>query len=308
MNIVSARTLLRLLTAAGLAAVALVAVPPGSADAAGVPCQRTFFSTGTANNKTIPDNGSVPSIIDVPEDGLVVADVDVSVNIHHTVDNSLFVALLSVTEENFDTRASSVLFDRGGGDGDNLLGTVFDDEAADPVTWGEPPFTGRYEPVRPLSVHDGFTGGKYSLIAGDHDLGIGLGTLDNWSLTLTYVSCDLDADGVEDHADGCLGLAAASPSGCPLASRVMSASHRKGKVTGRLSSPVAGCASGREVTVWRVRRGPDRKVRTTRTRSDGSFRLARVKSAGRYYATSPRVVVLDAAECPAVQSRTFRVR
>jgi hypothetical protein len=62
------------------------------------------------------------------------------------------------------------------------------------------------------------------------------------------------------------------------------------------------------VTIWKVRSGVDKRVGTATSRSDGLYKLARAKRAGRYYATSPRVVVTDVAECPAVQSTTFRIR
>jgi hypothetical protein len=61
------------------------------------------------------------------------------------------------------------------------------------------------------------------------------------------------------------------------------------------------------VTVFRKRSGPDRKVGAVTTRADGSFRLARAKKPGRYYAVSPLVAVTDRVECPAVKS-SFRVR
>jgi hypothetical protein len=62
------------------------------------------------------------------------------------------------------------------------------------------------------------------------------------------------------------------------------------------------------VSVFRVRHGADARVGTTTTRSDGSYRVTRAKKRGRYYATSPGVVVRGVAECPAVRSGTFRVR
>jgi hypothetical protein len=290
--------------AATLAGFALVAVAPGAATAAGAPCQRTFSSA--LENKAIPEDGSTGSFIDVPEDGLVVADVDVAVNVLHSQDENLQIELRNVAEANSATRTQGLLFNRSGGSGDNVLGAVFDDEAADPVSWANPPFTGRFRPDRPLSVHDGLTGGRYLLIAADR--GFGSGRLVDWSVTVSYVSCDFDSDGVEDHADQCLDLAARTATGCPQTSRTVTAKLKAGKFRGALSSPVAGCTAGRPVSVFRVRSGPDAHVGTVTTRSDGSWRLARSKKRGRYYATSPLVAVPGVAECPAVRSGTFRVR
>jgi subtilisin-like proprotein convertase family protein len=311
MNVVSTKVLplLRPVTVAALAVVALVAVPPGSADAAGVPCQRTI-SSGPVNVK-IPDlgQGRVDLAHDVPEDGLVVSDVDVAVDIRHPEPTDLRLTLSSRTDT--DTlRKENLLFDQHGStEGADMPGTTFDDEASVPITSvADAPFLGSYRPREPLATHDGVTGGRYALVV--EDLGNGdEGTLVSWSLTLTYAgTCDLDADGVEDHDDKCLGPVGRTATGCPVASRKVTASQRKGKVKGVLSSSVTACSAAREVVVRKVSRGPDRKVGAARTRADGSWRLARAKKPGRYYATSPRGVVPDAAECPAVRSRTFRVR
>jgi hypothetical protein len=308
MNTISTRTLLRLLMVAGLAAVALVAVPSGPAGAAGVPCQRTFTST---TDVAIPQGPVISAErIDVPEDGLVVADVDATMNIDHAASGDLAIRLAWDLDDNSEDLSERILLlvnQEGGGTG-VFRDTTFDDAATTSITEADPPFTGRFRPENPLAELNGVTGGRYKLLLQDVNRPDIAGTLTDWSVTLTYQRCDFDADGVEDHVDSCLGLVGRTASGCPVAARKVTASHRGGKVTGRLSSPVAACKAGRDVAVWKVRRGPDRKVRTTRTRVDGSFRLARVKPAGRYYATAPRVVVPDAAECRAVKSRAFRGR
>jgi hypothetical protein len=62
------------------------------------------------------------------------------------------------------------------------------------------------------------------------------------------------------------------------------------------------------VSIWKVRGGADKLVGTATTGGDGSYRLKRARHAGRYYATSPLVAVTDSAACPAVTSKTFKVR
>jgi subtilisin-like proprotein convertase family protein len=305
MNPISLTNVLRLVLVAALAGFALVTVAPGPTSAAGVPCQRTF--TSVDRDLPIDDPGAVTSLIDVPEDGLVVADVDVVVDIHHTRPSDLTIQLLSFTDERV-VRAANRLFHQDGGTfDDDLLGTVFDDGATTAISWANAPFTGRFQPSRPLDVHRGFTGGHYRLQV-DDVIGLDRGTLNGWSLIITYQSCDLDADGVEDHADQCLDLAARAATGCPVTSRALTARFKAGTLRGALSSPVADCEAGRSVSLFRVRSGADAKVGTATTRADGSYRLGRAKKRGRYYAMSPRVAVPDRAECPAVRSAGFRIR
>jgi subtilisin-like proprotein convertase family protein len=291
---------------AALAAFALVAFTPSGADAAsaGAACRRSF-TNGT--DQAITNQAAILSEINVPKEGLVVADVDVEVNINHTGPEDLEIFLRSDNEDTGSLRITQLFKREGATVGDNLRGTIFDDEAPISIAWGNGPFTGRFTPTRPLAAHDGDIGGSYSLLIND-TFPTDNGTLDNWSVVLTYASCDFDADGVEDHADQCLDLTARTATGCPPTSRAVTAQYKAGKFRGALSSPVAGCAAGREVTVFRNRPGPDRRVGAVITGADGSFRLARAKKRGRYYAVSLPAVVADAAECPAVQSRTFRIR
>jgi subtilisin-like proprotein convertase family protein len=315
MSLVPARSLLRVIVAAALAAFALVALPPTEADAAGAPCQRTFSSDGIP--VPIPDEGARFSTIDLPDDGLVVSDLDVTVNLRHPRTADLELTLGSIDDLGQERGTTRLFNHEDGGLPENqfvpaaveggLIGTVFDDAAVTPISWGGSPFNGRFVPSKPLGLRSGVTGGKFELVVFD-DAVNNSGTLDSWSLVVTYKSCDLDSDGVEDHADQCLDLTARTATGCPVTSRSMSARVKAGKFRGALSSPVAGCKAGRPVSVFRVRAGADARVGTATTRSDGSWRLGRAKKKGRYYASSPRVVVPDAAECPAVTSRAFRIR
>jgi subtilisin-like proprotein convertase family protein len=295
-------------TAGALIAAALVAVSPGRATAA-TPCTRTF-SSGTINepiDTQVGDLFGVLSDIDVPEDGAVVTDVDVAVDIRHSTPSDLTILLVS-DSPTLTHREVATLFVRQdpGGAGDDLRGTVFDDAADKSITTATAPFTGRFAPVEPLSRMNEYTGGSYRLSV--RDVTRGGGTLVSWTLTLTFRDCDADEDGVLLSGDSCPRMWAPTGSGCPSAARAVTAKSLHGKLRGALSSPVAGCKAGRAVSIFRVRPGADRRVGTATTRADGSWRLARAKKKGRYYATSPRVVVPDAAECPAVKSRAFRVR
>jgi hypothetical protein len=306
MRINSINHVLRLAVVAALAAAVLLVVPAGSASAAGVPCRRTLADL-TAPLAIKNDGSPTFGFIDVPEDGLVVTDIDVSLDLHYPDPSDLHIELQNWPDDESLIRSNTILYDREQGiTGANMLGTVFDDEARTPVSWGNAPYTGRFMPKRPLAEVEGQTGGKYVLIVAKPEPESG--TLDTWSITLTYQTCDFDADGVEDHADKCLGLAAHTATGCPLTTRAVTSTYRLGRFKGALSSPVAACKAARPVTVWKVRSGADRLIGTATTRSDGGYKLVRAKRAGRYYATSPRVAVVGIAECPAVQSATFRIR
>jgi subtilisin-like proprotein convertase family protein len=292
---------------ATVAAMAAVVVTSGTASAAGAPCQRTFASGPVI--VAIPDNdpsGVSSAPIDVPEDGLVVSDIDVSLNISHTSDGDLAVELDSETDAG-DTRAYTNLIAGAGFGGDNFIGTTLDDQAAAPIGWGTAPFTGRFSPTTPLSLLKGATGGRYRLFLFDRTA-VDTGNLTGWSVTLSYASCDFDSDGVEDHADSCLQISAHTSTGCPVTTRSVTAKYKLGKFKGVLSSPVIGCKASRAVTIWKVRSGADKNVGTATTSTDGSYKLKRVKHVGRYYATSARLAVTDVAECPAATSPTFRIR
>ena len=298
---------LRALLVAVLAAFALVVYTPSGAGAetTTAPCQRTISSG--AVDVPIPDESFAASVIDVPEDGLVVSDLDVRVDVHHTDPRDLDINLISFTDD-AKIRVSNTLFHQDGGTNiDNILGVVFDDDASTPISWADAPYTGRFRPTRPLAVHDGASGGRFQLLVTD-EVPQDSGTLNDWSLIVTYRSCDFDGDRLEDHVDRCRDLTASTATGCPVTSRAVTAKYGHGKFRGALSSPVAGCEAGRAVSVFKVRRGADARVGIALTRADGSWRLAKAKKRGRYYATSVRVAVPDRAECPAVQSRTFRIR
>lgn len=302
---VSLRTVVTMALTVGLGAFGFVAVSAPSAQAATPACQRTF-SSGTIDY-AIPDNNiyGTQSYIPMQNNALVVSDVNVTVNIHHTRDEDLSIGVNSYTVEG-DYRTQTRLFTESGREGDNLLGTTFDDQATVPVGWGAAPFTGTFKPQERLAAFNGGAGGFYVLYVVDGASG-NTGILNNWSITITYRACDFDVDGVEDHRDGCRGIAASTPSGCPATTRKLTATYSSGAFRGRMSSPVAACKAARSVTIWKSISGPDRLIGRATTRSDGTYRLAKAKKAGRYYAKSAAVVIPNTAACPAVTSPSFRV-
>ncbi|WP_457109775.1 hypothetical protein [Marmoricola sp. URHA0025 HA25] len=284
-----------------LAAAAMAAVAPGKASAT-APCSRTY-----STNTSVPITDFVisSSVINVPEDGLVVTDVNLTLNIHHTDDADLHIWVQSENDAGVGRR-STFLYDESDA-GDNMIGTTFDDSAPNDISTGVAPFTGSFNPVGAMSTLNGFAGGQYRLLVWD-DAAIDQGTIDNWSVTLTYASCDPDNDGIDVPPDACPALAGIAPSGCPSATGSLTAKYRLGKFKGTLSSSAAACKGSRLVTIFKVRSGPDKRIGTAATAGDGTYKLKRAKSAGRYYAMTPRVVVPNAADCAAATSSTFRVR
>ncbi|MCG8450232.1 MAG: Ig-like domain-containing protein, partial [Pirellulales bacterium] len=69
--------------------------------------------------------------------------------------------------------------------GENFTGTTFDDEAGIPITAGDNPYTGRFQPEQTLSFFDGEDpNGVWTLEIND-DAGLDSGTLLNWTLSIT---------------------------------------------------------------------------------------------------------------------------
>ncbi|MBP7147246.1 MAG: M28 family peptidase [Acidobacteria bacterium] len=135
----------------------------------------------TGGPVTIPDNNptGARSAITV-SDNKTVLDVNVEVNITHTYDGDLELYLLAPN----GTRI--MLSNNRGSSGDNFRGTVFDDEAATPISSGSAPFSGPYRPDAPLSAADGVNAaGTWTLEVidgGPSDVG----TIDGWTLTLLF--------------------------------------------------------------------------------------------------------------------------
>ena len=124
-------------------------------------------------------------------------DVNVTLNITHTWDSDLDVYLIGPSGRSVE------LFTDVGSSGDGFLDTTLDDEAAGPITFGVPPFTGRYQPEGFLGDFDGEpASGTWTLSVYD-DAGGDQGTLNSWSLTLETgePSTQTGADGQYGFSD-----------------------------------------------------------------------------------------------------------
>lgn len=104
--------------------------------------------------------------------------LEVTVNLSHTYVSDVVLTLTSP-----DGLSIPLIVSRGG-NGDNLVNTVFADDATTPIGGGSPPFTGRFNPERSLAIFNGIDpNGTWTLEATDvyqSDNGV----LNNWSLML----------------------------------------------------------------------------------------------------------------------------
>lgn len=111
-----------------------------------------------------------------------ISDLNVTVNLDHTYVGDLVITLKSPSGK------VATLFKRRGGEGNNLAGTVFDDEAANRLNSGQAPFTGSFKPESPLSIFDGeSSGGNWTLTVSDRAR-YDTGTLNSWKLNFLGAS------------------------------------------------------------------------------------------------------------------------
>jgi subtilisin-like proprotein convertase family protein len=135
---------------------------------------------------TIPDLTTVESPLEVSE-AVTVEDVNVLINLTHTYDGDLQIALVS------PSGTEVILANHVGGSGNNFTNTVFDDEAMSPIGSGAAPFTGAFQPSQPLAGLDGTTcQGTWRLVVRDQ-MGSDTGVLLNWRLILNAQSDLVDS-------------------------------------------------------------------------------------------------------------------
>jgi len=158
----------------------------------------------TETNNTVENidqtNVDVLSVINITT-GVIVTDVNVTINITHTWDRDLEVSIIS-------PNGTEVLLvsNEGPGGGPGFVNTVFDQDAVTPIAGSTAtPFTGLFIPEEDLSLINGEASlGDWTLKIVDLFDG-DVGTLDNWSLEICGTPMpDADADGVPDVADNCV--------------------------------------------------------------------------------------------------------
>lgn len=126
------------------------------------------------NNTTIYDTIFVSGIPDS------IVDVDVKLNISNRDDQDVDVFLL---KESFQSELTT----DNGSSNDSYVNTIFDDEAATPITSGTAPYTGRFRPETPLTVFDAKTPNGMWILRYTDDATTGFNSsLDSWSIEITY--------------------------------------------------------------------------------------------------------------------------
>lgn len=129
----------------------------------------------------INDLTTVFSNLTVPNGGPVINDLDVEVNITHTWNGDMEISLIAPDNT---TRILKFADPAALDDSDNMLGTIFDDEATTPISFGTGPYTGRFQPDEPLSGFDGLnTTGTWTMSIEDIFNG-DIGVLQDWTLLI----------------------------------------------------------------------------------------------------------------------------
>jgi subtilisin-like proprotein convertase family protein len=148
-----------------------------------------MYGPGTADGSALLEDTAAPVVSTIlVSDNFLVTDVNVEVNLEHTWVGDLILELTgpnsTVVRLMGDGPDGSIGPD--GSSGDNLTGTVFDDEALASITGVDSfdaPFTGSWIPREALSAFDGINAaGGWVLTATDDESG-DVGTFLNWSLT-----------------------------------------------------------------------------------------------------------------------------
>jgi subtilisin-like proprotein convertase family protein len=124
--------------------------PPGNVAPANTFSYIVYDQANECSNtlpRELPPRVIVYDSIAIFQNGKIL-DIDVSLSINHTNDSDLHIWL---------SRAGyslNLLSRQNGGEGDNYINTIFDDEAEISIKQGTSPFTGRFKPEQPLSGFD----------------------------------------------------------------------------------------------------------------------------------------------------------
>ncbi|MDT0556477.1 proprotein convertase P-domain-containing protein [Patiriisocius hiemis] len=152
--------------------------PSNNATTIGVQNLPCSTSTNDTNQPIGPNAGTVTESIITVTDDFGIEDVNVTLNLTHTFTGDLDIFLIGP-----DGTSVELSTDNGAG-GDNMIGTIFDDEASSPITGGSAPFTGSFQPEGSLSDFDGLSSaGDWTLSITD-DANADGGQLQDWSLQL----------------------------------------------------------------------------------------------------------------------------
>ena len=166
---------------------------------ADVSCETNTNNTAVVISASGAD-AEYTSVINVTT-GIVITDVNVTINISHTWDRDIAAIITSPNGTEVE-----LVRNEGPGGGPGFTNTTFDQEATNPIAGSTAtPFTGSFVPEGDLSTIYGEASlGDWTLKIIDLFDGDG-GSLDSWSLELCGSPIpDSDNDGVYDMDDNCI--------------------------------------------------------------------------------------------------------
>ncbi|GEM_PF-2755499 len=143
------------------------------------------FENETYTSNDVPvslpdDNVYYTSTLDIG-DGRKIVDVNATISISGNIQD------YAVDLESPSGRASGIVNHNGQVE-DYYSNTTLDDEAGTPITDGSSPYSGSYQPDNHLNVLDGRdASGTWTLRIFDNTYYNNGGSLDNWSLNITYI-------------------------------------------------------------------------------------------------------------------------
>ena len=144
-----------------------------------MPSLTKFFS----GSQAIPDNnltGTSNALAFTIPTGAILTGITVTVDITHSFDYDLDIFLIAPNAAGIELSTDN------GGSNDNYHMTTFSDGALNSILVGSAPFDGFFRPEQALSLlMPGNAGGNWTLKVAD-DAALDTGTLDFWSLTLTF--------------------------------------------------------------------------------------------------------------------------
>lgn len=136
------------------------------------------------------DQATSFSFLNIPA-GPTISDLDVELDILHTWNGDMEISLTSPDNSSVILKFADFDFLD---DSDNMLGTIFDDDATTPISAGTGPYTGRFIPDQLLSVFNGLSSvGTWQMSITDIALG-DEGALLRWSLSFQQIGTS-DANG-----------------------------------------------------------------------------------------------------------------
>ncbi len=141
------------------------------------------YNTSISNNTAlpIPDEdpvGATSTIIVSGAGAALASDVTITLSsLTHTYTSDLTINLIAPD-------GSSIVLALEAGFDANFINTTFSDAAIDPISFGDNPFTGEYQPENPFSDLTGSANGTWQLQIVDN-YGFDEGTLNEWSISFT---------------------------------------------------------------------------------------------------------------------------